>query len=59
MYEKRYGKSMEVMALEEFLHTVLLYQAITVRIIKKNYFLLFNDALSSLKKNNKVTFYSC
>ena len=42
------------MVLEEFLHTVLLYQAVTVRNI--NVWLYFNNTPSSLKKNNEVTF---
>ena len=44
----------KITVLEEFLHTVLLYQAITVRII--NVLAVPNNTRSSLKKNNKVTF---
>ena len=44
-----------VMALEEFLHTALLNQATNTRNIK-NVVAVLEQYLSSLKKNNEVTF---
>ena len=52
--QKDNANQWKVTVLEESVHTVLLYQAVTVRII--NVLAILNNTLSLLKKNNEVTF---